>query len=818
MFEHALTLRKEPHTLADILPWYALVGPRQDVSLTKRHDLMRCIRFRGIDTDSMSAEQHVVYYEQINSIFRQLVTGWTVWIEGQHRASCPYPESKWPDLISHLVDEERRTAFSEKVGRSFETDYYLTLLWRLPSETTQRLENLLFTAPDGQDETRVDIGQMVMLFDQAVDSVCDRLRPLLAEVEPLGPEGLLDYLHSTISLKAQAVVAVPEDVLFLDTLLSDQPFSGGIYPSLGEGDEKQHLRLLGIKTFAPDVCPAMFRQLEQLPFPFRYTWRWECLDKVDGLKVLNGYRDRWTFGRKSIVQWAHEAWSGRPAEKINLAADANADEVRQAIMEVERDEASYGYGTFTVCTWDHDPKVSDAKLAQVDALLSGIGFICHRETLNATPAWLGMVPGNTRDNPRRPPIKSSWLSRLCPGMSSAWSGPEKDEHLNAPPVLTGFTTDSQPFRLVLNQNAVGHAMVIGPMRSGKTVLLNLLAQQFRRYPGARVYLFDRDQGFYVNSLAANGSYYTLTPDGGGMSLQPLSRIHLADEQSWAVEWVETLIVTQRNSALQPEERAEILRAIRVLAESPDEHRTMTGLVDHLQDRALREALKPYTLEGAYPLFDGDNDQIAGSTWDAFEMAGMLDLPQACGPALLYLLHCIERGLDGRPTLILIDEAWKVLSHAQFAEAIRAYLKRLPKFNASVVLATQSLGDVLDSKIGHDIVQGCPTRIYLPNRSATDPDVMELYRQVGLSETQIHQIALATPKEYYYYTSPQGSRMFSLGIGPVQDALFGSGYREDIQEAEQILASGEPFAAAWLRRCGVEWAAEAVGQEIFVDGG
>ena len=34
-------------------------------------------------------------------------------------------------------------------------------------------------------------------------------------------------------------------------------------------------------------------------------------------------------------------------------------------------------------------------------------------------------------------------------------------------------------------------IVVGPTGAGKSVLLALLALQFRRYPGAQVYIFDK---------------------------------------------------------------------------------------------------------------------------------------------------------------------------------------------------------------------------------------------------------------------------------------------------------------------------------------
>ena len=57
--------------------------------------------------------------------------------------------------------------------------------------------------------------------------------------------------------------------------------------------------------------------------------------------------------------------------------------------------------------------------------------------------------------------------------------------------------------------------------------------------------------------------------------------------------------------------------------------------------------------------------------------------------MLYLFHRIEERLDGSPTMILIDEAWKALDDPMFAARIRNWMKTLRKRNAMIGFATQS---------------------------------------------------------------------------------------------------------------------------------
>jgi len=72
---------------------------------------------------------------------------------------------------------------------------------------------------------------------------------------------------------------------------------------------------------------------------------------------------------------------------------------------------------------------------------------------------------------------------------------------------------------------------------------------------------------------------------------------------------------------------------------------------------------------------------------------------SAAPAVLaYLFHRIGDHLDGRPTLLIVDEGWLALDDDDFAGQLREWLKTLRKKNASVIFATQSLSDIDGSAI------------------------------------------------------------------------------------------------------------------------
>ena len=116
-------------------------------------------------------------------------------------------------------------------------------------------------------------------------------------------------------------------------------------------------------------------------------------------------------------------------------------------------------------------------------------------------------------------------------------------------------------------------------------------------------------------------------------------------------------------------------------------------------------------------------------------------PKIVNATLLYLFHYVETKLDGRPTLLLVDEAWLALSNPLFSDKLREWLKVLRKNNCAVVMATQSLSDVVNSPIRDAVFESCPTRLLLPNPEAQSAMMKKLYQEyLRLDDAQIALIA------------------------------------------------------------------------------
>jgi type IV secretion system protein VirB4 len=802
--------RRTTDLFADHLPWAALVAP--GVVLNKDGSFQRTLRFRGPDLESATEAELVGACARLNNVLRRFGSGWALFFEAERFEALGYPESAFPDAASWLVDEERRASFEPDsnplLGRGrrdrFESAYHLTLLYMPPADQVASAERALLEA--AEPEKGRGWRQELAGFVAETERVRDLLSGFMPEIAALDDSGTLTYLHGTVSTRRHPV-GVPETPLYLDAILADTPLSGGIEPMLGD----LHLRTVTVLGFPNLTHPGILDGLNHQDFAYRWMTRFIALDKTVANKTLTSLRRQWFNKRKSITALLREVLYSQPVQLLDSDADNKVVDADLALQALGGDQVAFGYLTVTITVMDADRQRAEEKRRAVERVVNGAGFTCIREGVNAVEAWLGSLPGHAYANVRQPIVHTLNLAHLVP-LSSVWAGPARNDHLDGPPLFHAETSGSTPFRFSTHVGDVGHMLIVGPTGAGKSVLLALIALQFRRYAGSQLYIFDKGFSARAAVLAMGGAHHALGADGS-LAFQPLRRIKDLAERSWAAEWIGALVAHEK-VAVTPDVKEVVWSALTSLASAPAAERTLTGLSVLLQSNALRSALTPYTLDGPFGrLLDAAESKLALADIQCFETEELMHEAGVVLPVLTYLFHRLEERFDGRPTLLILDEAWVYLDNPVFAARIREWLKVLRKKNVSVVFATQSLADISQSSIAPAIIESCPQRLFLPNDRAIEPQSRTAYERFGLNERQIELIARATPKRHYYLQSYRGNRLFELGLGPIALALCGASSPADQRRIDRILADQDlfGFAPAFLRSAGLEWAAELLAQ-------
>lgn len=781
---------RRPARLADHLPWAALVAP--GVVLGKDGSFLTGLAFRGPDLESATEDELMAVRARLNNALRRLGSGWCLHVDARREPAPGYPESAFPAPAAWLVDAERREAFAG-AEPAFETTCRLALTWLPPADETRRLARALFS---GLEAPGRDWRTALEAFRREAAAILDLLSDALPEARPMDDLDLLGWLHACVSPQTHPV-RPDQTPAFLDAALADAPLAGGLAPRLGD----HALKVVSVRGLPAATRPGLLDGLSALPFAYRWSVRWIGLDKADAEAEIVRLRKRWFAKRKGLGVLLREAVTREEVPLLDTDAAGKTAECDAALAALGAETCAFGYLTLTVTILEPDAAVAEAKARAVEAALNAQGLIARVEDLNAVEAWLGSLPGEAYADVRRPLVASLNLADLLP-VSAVWAGPAVDTCLDGPPLAVARTTGSTPFRLALHVGDVGHALVVGPTGSGKSVLLAFLALQWLRYPGARVVFLDKGRSARAASLAVGGAWRALEP-GGALALQPLARVAEPVERAWAAGWLEDA-ARAAGLAADPARREAIWTALGALAEAPPAQRSLTVFRALLQDPELAAALEPLTLTGPFGgLLDGAGQDLEASLFDTYELEALMAHRAALAPALSALFHELERSFDGRPTLLVLDEAWLFLDETAFAARIRAWLKTLRKKRVAVVFATQALEDVAASSIAATLIESCPTQVFLPNPRALDPAAAAHYAAFGLNRRQLELIAFAAPKRAYYWRQPQGRRLFDLKLSGAGLALCGASAPEDQALIDRVLDEAGPagFAPAFLQAKG-----------------
>jgi len=414
--------KTNPDRLSDLLEWACMIGP--GLILNKDGSFQKTFRYRGPDLASAMESELVITASQLNNVFKRLSGGWCIYAEAQRIRSQAYPESTFPDPITMMIDEERNLTFG--AGNHYENNFYLTLLHLPPPENVDRVKNMLIQRNDERKEDTYHTHQKNFTIE--VERIYSLFKELMVQAEPLSDSETLTYLHNCVSPKRH-FVNMPEIPMYLDAILADTPLIPGLEPKLGN----YHLRTISILGFPSSSYPGILDALNWLNYEYRWVTRFLPLDKIDAQRELNQYRKKWFSKRKGAMQLIKEVAQNQESAMMDSDALAKSTDSDQALLEIGGDYVSYGYFTATVTVWDKDLEIVEKKVNAIETTINSLGFTTINETVNSVDAWLGSLPGLCRANIRRPLMNSLNLAHLFP-FSAVWAGPEKNKHLQGPPI------------------------------------------------------------------------------------------------------------------------------------------------------------------------------------------------------------------------------------------------------------------------------------------------------------------------------------------------------------------------------------------------
>jgi len=790
---------------SDLLAYAGLVD--NGILLLKDGSLLAGWYFAGPDSESSTDFERNEVSRQINATLARLGSGWMIQVEAVRVPTVAYPrreDNYFPDPVSAAIDDERRQHF-EADSEHFESRHAILLTYR-PGQTRQSaLAKYVYSDNASRNERFADtvleyFRSAIREFEQYMANVLSIRRMVTQETAERSGTSIAKYDELLQFVRFCLVgenhpIRLPAIPMYLDFLVTAD-FHHGLSPLV----DNRYLAVVAIDGFPAESWPGILNTLDLMPLTYRWSSRFMFLDAIEARQKLERTRKKWQQKVRPFFDQLFQTNS----RSVDQDAAMMVAEAEDAIAESSSQLVAYGYYTPVIVMFDANERLLREKAEAVRRLVQAEGFGARIETLNATEAFLGSLPGNWYANVREPLVNTRNLADLIP-LNAVWSGsavaPCPYYRENSPP-LCQVASGSTPFRFNLHSGDVGHTLIFGPTGSGKSTLLGLIAAQFRRYESAQIFAFDKGRSMLPLTLGVGGDHHDVGA-GGDLSFCPLSELCTDGDRAWAAEWIETLIALQ-GVKVTPDHRNAISRQLSLMAAS--EGKSLSDFLSGVQLREIKDALHHYTVDGPLGhLLDAEADGLTLSSFQTFEIEQLMNMGnRTLIPVLLYLFRRIEKRLTGSPSLIILDEAWLMLGHPVFRDKIREWLKVLRKANCAVILATQSISDAEQSGIIDVLKESCPTKICLPNGAARESGTREFYERIGFNERQVEIVATALPKREYYVVSPEGRRLFDMALGPVTLSFVGAAGKDDLKRIHELESvHGRDWPGPWLKQRGIE---------------
>ena len=644
-------------------------------------------------------------------------------------------EADFPDPISRHIDACWRDRLGS--GQLFVNDQFITLIRRPARGKAGLVERVgkKFRRQDGDrlEPDPKDLRSLRAASQGLVAALSAYGATPLGEYT--GPQGstnseMLELLSALYNGEMRPV-RKPADDVDIGHMLPYRRVSFGLdaIETRGSG-APEFAAILGMKDYPEATSPGLLDSLLRLPFEMVVSESYAPTERQTA-------RERMDLAIRRLKSADEEA----AAERADMLAARDA---------LGNGAVGFGDHHLTVMVRERQLGQLDDAMAACAAALADTGAIAVREDTNLEPAFWGQFPGNEAYLVRRALISSANMASFG-SLHGFALGQAQGNHWGEAVTLLE-TTSATPFFFNFHHGDLGNFSVIGPSGSGKTVVMNFLAAQAQKF-SPRTILFDKDRGAELFVRGIGGRYDSIR-SGEPTGFNPLALPDTPGNRAFLRDWLGVLL-----KADGPEEEQTIAAAVDAAYANDASLRRLRHFRELLsgtrrpQPGDLADRLGAWIGAGEGPggehawLFDNSEDRLdLGARVLGFDMTALLENPRLRTPTMMYLFHRIEERLDGKPTMILIDEGWKALDDEVFAARIRDWLKTLRKRNALVGFATQSARDALESRISTALVEQTATMVFMPNSRARPEDYCDGF---GLTE---HELALIR-------TLPAHSRCF-----------------------------------------------------------
>ncbi len=389
------------------------------------------------------------------------------------------------------------------------------------------------------------------------------------------------------------------------------------------------------------------------------------------------------------------------------------------IMSTENnDSTAFGEHQLTLMLIDESKDKLLKSIHKTTEIFSSFGLVIVREDLFMENCYWSQLPGNFYFICRRKAINTSKFAGFS-SLANFPAGKIKDNKWGEA-VTVFYTHHRTPYFFNFHCGENGHTMIIGPEGTGKTVLLNFLLAQANKFKPRIIYLdFFNSSEVFINALG--GKYLSLELESNFNLFNPLPLFRNDAEFIYrflSYLMIETSEVTETKYE-QIVEKKQLLKQISQQL-ATKEITSLSDVTAYFKNTKYAKFFDLWVDNGKLAhIFDNQINLLDEHDIVSLDLTIISNIRALLIPITYYIMHYLEKTLDGRPTILVIDEAFKILDNPFLSKDINNFLERLTANNAIAILATESLEDAKKSNITNIINSEIATQIFLPNHDSGD---------------------------------------------------------------------------------------------------
>ena len=568
----------------------------------------------------------------------------------------------------------------------------------------------------GKRQTEEQLQRRVTRLNQIVNAIMETLGKSNPRRMTVSGGEWLGLLRATISGEYSPLIP-GRGFVPLNDLISGAPvlFHGDAFTVFGSNSgNTKYGAIVTLKDYPGSTYPGILDGLD-LPTDMVVTNSFTPGEKIDALQKIQ-----------------------RVARQMAAAEDA-ARSLQVQLEQAADDQASgrvaFGNHHCTIAVFaDGDAELDDA-LGNITRAVTGMGGSMIRESFAARAAFFAQQPGNYSYRTRASMISSQNFAELG-ALHGAARGRDKALSPWGEAITILPTGNGEPYRFNFHlpgqdaERTVGHSLVLGQTGSGKTLGTAFLLTQARRLK-SRIIIFDKDQGFEMPVRALGGDY-TSVKMGENTGFNPFEAESDERGAAWLTDWLEAML-RPKDGELSPVQIDALAKASRDNAKAAKNLQTIGHFRTQL--RAVDDGKDLYTRIGRWDqggqfewLFNGKGKDSLSFENDivAFDLSEIFDNDDVRTAWLSYVFRRIERIVeDERPTLLVMDEAWKLLDDPYFQSRLKDWMLTMRKKNVAVILLTQRVSHISDSAAGGAIIESVVTRLVYPSNRNTPQELEPL---------------------------------------------------------------------------------------------